>query len=288
MIEFTKAKANSFIVHVVVWCRAEQCWSKFPLDHDNERLGRNYAKLNIYCCLLKLSSKPKLWLLHVVVLQRTALDCSKVRAARAARLFFLVPQIKLFNRDVDVEVIPMNIGCFSHQVIVMSLLALASLSHNRSSSSLVKGYLLEARDLPSYRLQICRPWKTMSQFDQRIMCFCPRNVDQWKHTSKKLTWARLICFFQIQKIGGNFLSLWYIFFEGRHFFTNRYVCNRIKCFLLSQTELLYLYHADKTSTIKAVQPNASAKKLAALICLWSLPELFISNYSRHRVLSCRW
>ena len=47
----------------------------------------------IYCCILSnccLNDK-----LHVVVLQRTTRNCSKVRASRAARLFFLIRPITL-------------------------------------------------------------------------------------------------------------------------------------------------------------------------------------------------
>ena len=61
-----------------------------------------------------------MWQFHVVVLQQTGRNCSKVRAARVARLFFLVLPIKSLIRVVDIEAIPMNIGCFSHQDIAMS------------------------------------------------------------------------------------------------------------------------------------------------------------------------
>ena len=61
-----------------------------------------------------------MWLLHVVVLQRTARNCSKCVPHVQRAYVFLVLQIKSFIRVFDVEVIPMNIGCFSHQCIVMS------------------------------------------------------------------------------------------------------------------------------------------------------------------------
>ena len=65
---------------------------------------------SIVNCVFNLSSKPKIWQLHVVVLNKAARNCSKVRAAR---LFFLVPPIKLLIHVVDVEVIPMNNSCLS-------------------------------------------------------------------------------------------------------------------------------------------------------------------------------
>ena len=68
---------------------------------------------SIVNCVLNLSLKPKMWQFHVVISKKTARNFSKVRAARAARLFFLVPPLKLLIHVVDVEVIPMNIGCLS-------------------------------------------------------------------------------------------------------------------------------------------------------------------------------
>ena len=46
-----------------------------------------------YSCLIKLSLKPQMWYFHVIVLKRTVQICFKKRAARAARLFFLVQPI---------------------------------------------------------------------------------------------------------------------------------------------------------------------------------------------------
>ena len=53
--------------------------------------------------MLTLSSKPQMWLFHVVVLQRTARNYAKVRAALAARLFFTIRPIKFL---ICVVVIP--------------------------------------------------------------------------------------------------------------------------------------------------------------------------------------
>ena len=46
----------------------------------------------IYCCDLVLSSEPQIWKFHVVVRQTPSKHCTKKRAARAARLFFLFNQ----------------------------------------------------------------------------------------------------------------------------------------------------------------------------------------------------
>ena len=40
-------------------------------------------------CMITLSSKPQIWLFHVVVMHRTANILAKICAARAARLFVL-------------------------------------------------------------------------------------------------------------------------------------------------------------------------------------------------------
>ena len=54
------------------------------------------SELEIYYCLIKFSSKPKKKLMqqfHIVVLQRKADNCSKVRAARATLLFSRFTQL---------------------------------------------------------------------------------------------------------------------------------------------------------------------------------------------------
>ena len=43
-----------------------------------------------------------MWSFHAFVLQKTTRACSKVRAARAARLFFLIGQIKVLICDTVV------------------------------------------------------------------------------------------------------------------------------------------------------------------------------------------
>ena len=45
-----------------------------------------------------------MWKFHVVVLQETARNCSKVRAARAARLYFTIQPIKFLICDVVIPV----------------------------------------------------------------------------------------------------------------------------------------------------------------------------------------
>ena len=54
--------------------------------------------------MLKLSSKLQMSLFHVVVWQRTSRNYSKVRTARAARLFVLIRPIKFLIYDVIVAV----------------------------------------------------------------------------------------------------------------------------------------------------------------------------------------
>ena len=44
--------------------------------------------------MFTLSLKPEIWKFHVVVWQTTSNNCTKVRAARAARLFFLIQPIR--------------------------------------------------------------------------------------------------------------------------------------------------------------------------------------------------
>ena len=53
-----------------------------------------YLRFNFVC------SKRQMGQIPVVVLQRTTHKCSKVRAARAARLFLLTRPIKLFTSGV--------------------------------------------------------------------------------------------------------------------------------------------------------------------------------------------
>ena len=48
----------------------------------------------IYCSELVLLSETQIWKFHVVVCQTTSKHCTKKRAARAARLFFLIKPIK--------------------------------------------------------------------------------------------------------------------------------------------------------------------------------------------------
>ena len=51
-----------------------------------------------------LSSKPQMWYFHVVVLQRMTRNYVKVRAARAACLFYTIPPIKFLTCDVVIAV----------------------------------------------------------------------------------------------------------------------------------------------------------------------------------------
>ena len=60
----------------------------------DERFPYKGRELKIFCCGLELASEPQIWKFHVVVWQTTSKCCSKKRAARAARLFFLIQPIK--------------------------------------------------------------------------------------------------------------------------------------------------------------------------------------------------
>ena len=71
----------------------------------------------IYCCGLALYSEPQITKFHVVVWQTTSKNCTKLkRAARAARLFFLVQPIKALICGVVVVVavpVVVSLGSFS-------------------------------------------------------------------------------------------------------------------------------------------------------------------------------
>ena len=54
--------------------------------------------------MFTLSLKPKIWKIHVVIWQTTSKNCTKVRAARAARLFFLIQPIRSLFSGVVVAV----------------------------------------------------------------------------------------------------------------------------------------------------------------------------------------
>ena len=56
----------------------------FKVKTENDRFIVIYS---VY--MLTLSSKPKIWWFHVVVLWSTAKKCTEIRVARAARAFFL-------------------------------------------------------------------------------------------------------------------------------------------------------------------------------------------------------
>ena len=63
-----------------------------------------------YFCLLKLSSKPQLWWFGMVSFQWKTGDCSKVCAARAARLFLGVQPIEfvIWGIAMAVDVVNAN------------------------------------------------------------------------------------------------------------------------------------------------------------------------------------
>ena len=56
----------------------------YAFELSKEREGK------IHCCLSTLSSKPENWSFYVVVLTSTGQKCTKMRAARAPRSFFLL------------------------------------------------------------------------------------------------------------------------------------------------------------------------------------------------------
>ena len=60
-----------------------------------------------YRCGLALWSEPQIWKLHVVLWQTSyVIDCTKKRAARAARLLFLIQPIKSWLCGAVVVVLP--------------------------------------------------------------------------------------------------------------------------------------------------------------------------------------
>ena len=69
-----------------------------------ERFSCKGKERKIYCCELALSSEPQIWKFDVVVWQTTAKHCTKYRAARAARLFFIIQPIKSLICGVVVDV----------------------------------------------------------------------------------------------------------------------------------------------------------------------------------------
>ena len=75
-----------------------KCYSKSLLLRWRKTLVLDWSELKIYGGLHNLK-------FHVVVLQRTARNCTEVRAARAARLFVLTPPIKFLICGVVVAVL---------------------------------------------------------------------------------------------------------------------------------------------------------------------------------------
>ena len=80
------------------------CWqSTLQMDCYRRHWGKG-RDWKIYCCVSTLSFKP-FWKSHVVIWQTTSKNCTKVRAARAARLFFLIQPIKSLICGVVVAVV---------------------------------------------------------------------------------------------------------------------------------------------------------------------------------------
>ena len=73
---------------------------------SHEWFLRRGKEWKIFCLWLALSSELQIWKFHVVVWQTTTTNCTKKRAARAARLFFLIQPINslIFGVVVDVAV----------------------------------------------------------------------------------------------------------------------------------------------------------------------------------------
>ena len=79
-------------------------WFQFGHDVQKRRRALSFAWHEWVSCKgkewksysrgLALSSKPQKWKSHVVVWQTTSKNCTKKRAARAARLFFFIQPIK--------------------------------------------------------------------------------------------------------------------------------------------------------------------------------------------------
>ena len=58
-----------------------------------------------YCCLrFTLSLKPSIWEFHDAIWETSAKNCTRMRAARAAQLFFLIQPIRSMFSGVVVAV----------------------------------------------------------------------------------------------------------------------------------------------------------------------------------------
>ena len=72
---------------------------KFKLLNSERGLSvggySKYREGKIYCWMFTLTLKPKIWKFHIAVWQTTSKkNCTKVRAADAARLFVLIQPIR--------------------------------------------------------------------------------------------------------------------------------------------------------------------------------------------------
>ena len=81
-------------------------WAKCPFIDWHEWFSCKGKEWMICCCRLALSSELQIWKFHVVVWQTASKnDCTRKRAARAARLFFLIQPIISLMCGVDVTVV---------------------------------------------------------------------------------------------------------------------------------------------------------------------------------------
>ena len=101
---------NSTLRKVVFFCN---CSMLIPLLQNrrsalslawNEWFSQKGKEWKIYDCRLALSTEPQIWKFRVVFWPTTSKHCIKKRAARAARLLFLIQPIKLLTCDVVVAV----------------------------------------------------------------------------------------------------------------------------------------------------------------------------------------
>ena len=72
----------------------KQLWLHNASHHSFSCQGKEWK---IYCCGLTLSSEPQTWKFNDFVWRITSKNCTKKRAARAARLFFLIQPIKIVD-----------------------------------------------------------------------------------------------------------------------------------------------------------------------------------------------
>ena len=104
---FAARKQKMFLSGVknIFACRTQILRPKhiFPILATPGNITRNIVSATMFSSLTRLL-KLLIWKFHVVIWQMTSNNCTKVRAARAARLFFLIQPIRSLFSGVFVAV----------------------------------------------------------------------------------------------------------------------------------------------------------------------------------------